>query len=267
MWSIILKTISSKKTALLSYIGASVVFNWMFVGLYPSIHEQSEKLSGLLDAYPKGFLQALNIDDLSFDTLESFLAVENLSLIWPLMVIFMVVSFAGNHITKEIERGTIEILLSRPISRTTLYLGRLFGSVMGLGLFAATSIMSVIPLAKIYNLEYQPDHYVVSTVIGFLFGLAVLCSMFMISTFFSERSRMYMVSGVVLVSMYFAKILTRFQESVENIQYLSFFHYFDAEKLIVRGEFDFVSVVVLFSVSFVTTVIGVYYFNKRDIAV
>ena len=76
-----------------------------------------------------------------------------------------------------------------------------------------------------------------------------------------------MVMGVILLSMYFAKILTNFKENLENIQYISFFHYLDADKILVKGEVEIFAVGVLIGVSVVTTVIGAFYFNKRDIAV
>lgn len=267
MWSIILKTLSLKKVALFSYSLASLAFGWMFVALFPSFKDDAVGFDELIQAYPEELLQAFNISSISANTIEDFLAFEHVALLWPLLAIFMVVSFAGSFITKEIEKGTIEILLSRPVSRTRLFLGRYIGSLIALIVFTLISYVPLPLFAELYDVTYRLDHYVVTAIGSFLFGAAILSAAFMVATFFSERNKAYGVIGGGLLAMYFAKVITNFNEDFNDVKYASFFHYFDAEKLMVNAEFDTLSIAVFVSTILIATIIGILYFNKRDIAV
>jgi ABC-2 type transport system permease protein len=267
MLSLILKTISLKKVSVIWYTISSVIFGWMFVALYPSFSEGAADFEELIKAYPEEFLQAFNITSISTGTLEDFFAFEHIAILWPLLAIFLVVSLAGSLITKEIEKGTIEILLSRPISRIRLYLARYFGALLSFIFFTVLSFVVLPVFAELYDVAYRIEHYSVTAFGALLFGATILSVSFMVASFFSERNRTYIVLGGGLFIMYFANIVTNFNESLENLKYISFFHYFDAEMLMVRAEIDQLSMWVFLGVTVLSTCIGLYYFNKRDIAV
>lgn len=267
MFTIILETIRAKKVALFSFSLAAVLFMLMFVSLFPSIKEQTADFEEFLKAYPEGFTKAFNIESLSFETLENFISVEHISITWPLMAMFFVISFAGASMTREIETGTIELLLAKPISRTKIFVGKYLGSLFSFMLFCFISFMSVVPLAELSNIEYQFDHFVVVMVVGFLFGFAIMSLAFMFSVLFSERNKVYMIMGGMLLAMYLAKIITNFQENLENLQYVSFFHYFDATETMVEGMYNTTSIAVFAGCGIIAFLIGLFVFRKRDVAV
>lgn len=267
MWSIILKTISLKKIAIASYSFAAIVFAWIYVALFPALSERAEEIEELFAAYPEDFLQAFNIESLSVSTLESFVAAEHLSIVWPFLVIFLGVSFAGSYITKEIEQGTIEILLSRSVSRVKLFVGKYIGAVIGLLIFSAVSFYIFPILAELFDVEYVLQRYTITTAMGFLFGLTFLSLGFMLAAFFSERNRTYMFASGIVLLMYIAKIVPSFNEDLENFQYISYFHYLDPEKILLNGEIDPVAVAVFLISSLIFLVVGTIYFDRRDLAV
>ena len=76
-----------------------------------------------------------------------------------------------------------------------------------------------------------------------------------------------MIMGGGLVLMYVFSIITNFRENIENIKYASFFYYFDYTQALIGHEYNMISIMVFASVAAIATVIGLYWFNKRDIAV
>ncbi|MBU1118814.1 ABC transporter permease [Patescibacteria group bacterium] len=267
MFTIIWRTILDRKVSVIAYSLAGILFMWMFVGLYPSIKENTAEFDELLKAYPQELIKAFGIEELSFDTLERFLAVEQYSITWPLMAVFMVVSFAGMALAREIEKGTAEILLSRPVSRLTIFFSKYIAGIKAFAIFTIVSIFSVVPLAEMYNIDYSLENQAKTALLGFLFGLAIFSFSYMLSAMFSERSKAYMISGGVLILMYVLKIMSSLEDNLENLKYASFFHYFDANKTLIYGEIDTTSVLVFLGVTVVCTVIGAIWFNKRDIAI
>lgn len=267
MLHIIWQTITGKKFALMGYSLAAVLFMWMYVALFPSISEQTADFEEFLDVYPEGFTKAFNIEDLSFETLENFVSVEHISIVWPLMALFLVISFAGFGITKEIESGTMELLLAQPVSRMKIFLGRYLGALASFSVFTLISFLCVVPLAELHGVDYHLDHFLVAMLVGYLFGWAIMSIGFMFSVIFSERNRVYMSMGALLFLMYLAKIIINFNEDMELLQYVSFFHYFDGTTALVDGIADGVSVLVFVGCIVVSFAVGLAVFNKRDVAV
>jgi ABC-2 type transport system permease protein len=267
MWEIFLRTIKDRKISLIIYIVASVGFMWMYIAMFPSMQDQAANFQELMKSYPQEFLKAFNIEELSFDKIEKFLAMEDFSIIWPLMVMFMMISVAGGVLAGEIEKGTAEIILSKPVSRLRIFFGKYLAGMFILAVFTACSVFFVAPLCTLHNVDYVMENYVRMAAIGFLFGLAVFSLAIMFSAFFSERSKPYMFSGGILVLMYVANIVANLKDQLKNFKYLSFFHYYDQNQALIHNTIETNSIIVFAGVAVFCTVIGAIYFSKRDIAV
>ncbi|MBU0731957.1 ABC transporter permease [Patescibacteria group bacterium] len=267
MLTIIWRTIKDRKVSIIVYCLAILGFMWMFVALYPSIQEEGANFTELFQSYPEEFLKAFNMQEMSFATLENFLTLENFSIMWPIIMLFLVVAYAGNALACEIEKGTAEILLAKPISRTSIFLARYLAGIFIILVFCAVSVYGVIPLAEISNVEYNWAGYTPMFVLCLLFAWAVFSLAFMVSAMTSEKSKVYMVMGGGLVLMYVLNVIVNFKENLENIKYASFFYYYDYNNAMISHNYDMISIMVFASVAAIATVIGLYWFNKRDIAV
>lgn len=261
------RTIKDRKITIIVYCLATIGFLWMYVALFPAFRDQSAAFNEMIKNYPQDFMKAFGIETVDFNSLESYLAMEQFGIVWPLMAAFLVVSMGGIMLAGEIEKGTAEILLSRPISRQQLYWSRYFVGVVVLAIFVLCSTMLTIPMAKIYDINYILHNYWTLSVACFLFGWAIFSIAFMLSAVFSERSRVYMLCGGLLVGMYVIKIISALKESLENLKYFSFFYYYDANRALVENIVNGKSFVVFVSVAVVCTVIGMLVFRKRDVAV
>jgi ABC-2 type transport system permease protein len=267
MLAIFWQTIRRKKISLLVYCLAGILFLWMFVAFFPSIQEEAEKFEEVFKSYPEEFMKALNIEELKFDQLEKFLTVEQFSIIWPIMVIFMIVAVAGAALSREVEKGTIEILLSRPVSRLKIFFARYLAGLFILLIFTVFSIFAVVPLAKLHDVDYVFKNYITIAVLGFLFGWAVFSMALMFSAIFSERSKVYMVSGSILFIMYALNVAASLRENLEELKYLSFFYYYDYSQALIHNTLENTSLLVFGGTVVVCTIIGAVWFNRRDVAV
>ena len=265
---ILLRTIKDRKISLIVYCLAGVLILWMYVAMFPTIRDEAENFNELIKSYPESFMKAFGIDEqITFDKIENFLSIEHFSLVWPIMVIFMMVSLATFVLAKEVEKGTAEILLSRPVSRVEIFMARYLAGIIILLLFTAISIYSLIPLAELHGVDYMLENYSTLTILGLLFGWAVFSVGMMLSAIFSEKGKVYMVSGMLFVGMYIANVASSLREEVEELKYISFFHYFDYQEALIRNHIDELSIFVFIGVAVVCTCVGLIWFHKRDIAV
>jgi ABC-2 type transport system permease protein len=148
MLNIFLRTIKDRKISLAIYSTAGLIFLWMYVALFPSMQKNAEAFEEMFENMPEIFFKALGIESLGFSTIEQFLSIEHFSLVWPLMAIFLLLSIAGSSLAGEIEKGTAELLLSKPISRLKLFLGKYMSGIFSLLVFTVISIFAIAALAR-----------------------------------------------------------------------------------------------------------------------
>ena len=267
MVPLIIKTVRKNLLTLIIYTTICTAFVWMYVALFPSIFKERDKLAEAFEAYPEGLLQAFNIEIETFtSSLEGFMAAEYFSIIWPIILLILILSFASSAIAGEIEKGTIEILLSQPISRVKIFLAKYLSGLIIIGAFIVLSTFSVIPFALLHNVEYQIQNYVTISILGFLFAFSIFGLCIMISSLSSSRGKPLAITGGVLIIMYALNLFSALQESLNNLKYASFFHYFDFNDALVNNQIDILNISVFLVVGVVTAAIGLVVFFKRDIS-
>ena len=267
MWAIFWRIIKDRRNVTLIYLVATVALIWLYVALYPSIKSQTANLESLLKTYPEGFLKAFNVDIKSYTTIGGYLAAEQYSFMWPIILIFMLVGFSGTALASEVEKGTIEMLLSQPISRLKIFFGRYLAGLGTLIAFIFFSVFSAAPILSAYHISYDFKIFTTMAILGFMFGLAVFSLAMFFSSLSIERGRVYFLSGGILVLMYILNIVASLKESLSDLRYFSFFYYFNPSKALIYNQIDHWAYLVFLGVAVVATVLGALCFVKRDIAV
>ena len=196
----------------------------------------------------------------------SYLATEMFSFIFPIILVALVVGIGSAAIAGEVERGTIEFLLSQPISRTKLFFSRYLAGASMLAGFTAILIFSIIPLSKLYYTDISFSNVARFWLVGFLFGLAILSLSFLASSIFSDSGKPNFVVTSIIVVMYVLNILASLKPSLDKLKYFSFFHYYDPPSTLGNGALLAPSMLWVFlGVSVVSTILAVWWFNRRDI--
>lgn len=269
MKAIFFRTIKDRRIILLIYCLGVIGFLWMYVGMFPSFADKKEEFNQLMQYYPKDLMQAFGVTEITqiFSSLENFLAMEQFNIVWPIIAIAFVVSIGGASIAGEIEVGTIETLLELPVSRTKIFFAKYLAGLALTIVFTAVSVFAVIPLAAAYHVDYRASHYVTTFVIGLLFAWAIMTLAFFFSVVFNSKGKAYFVPVGILILMYVLKIIASLKENLKDLQYTSFFYYFDANKSLIDNKIDSWSYLIFSGVIVVFTIIAVLWLKKRDIAV
>lgn len=266
MLTIFFRTLKDRRLVSIIYCLLSVGLLWMYIALFPSFKEQSASMEELLKSYPESLMKAFNFDIKSFTTLEGYLSTEQYSLMWPLLVILATVGFAGSALAGEIEKGTIEVLLSQPVSRIKLYFGRYFAGLAILIIFVVISIFSAIPLARIYDIDFSAQGFSVFALLAFIFSWAIYSISMFCSAVFSDKGKVFFISGGLIVLMYVLNIVSALKENLSDLKYGSFFYYFNPTKALFNNEINNWAYLVFIGIALVFTILGAIWFSKRDIA-
>jgi ABC-2 type transport system permease protein len=265
---IFIKTIKEKWLFILIMCLISIITLWMYVSLFPTFSKQSNEYEKLLSQFPKEMWEMFGMQDgkFSMSSLEKFMSVEMYSLLWPIMIIIIFVNIGCGQIAGEIDKGTIQILLSLPISRVKLFISKFLAAILLMFIFCFVSTMSIIPLAKIYNIHYEIDVYLKLFEIAVLFTFAGFGISILFSTIFKLGKAAALSSGLFLI-MYIINIIASLKDNLKNLEYLSFFHYLSMSQVLSDNKIEITSIVVFSLVALFTSLIALCYFNKRDISV
>lgn len=99
--------------------------------------------------------------------------IQNFSLMSVLIFMLVITVFLGSQMMfREIERKTIYITLSKPVSREQFYLGKFFGLTATVSLAVLT--MSIVFMSVLYFKGYREFSSIVWAVIFMLFEVPIL---------------------------------------------------------------------------------------------
>ena len=266
--SVILRSLfKDRGMTLMIFCLAGILLLWLYVAFFPMLVEQADNLRGLMESLPKGFLRAFGIENLDIFNIEGFLTYKHYSLTVPLMLIFLMASLAGSGLSGEVERGTIEISMSCPISRLSVYFGLYLTGFLMLTLFTVCAILTIYPISEVYNAQYFFQFHFLVAIMSLLFGWVVFSLSMMISAMHSEQRRTYMMLGGVIFVMYILDLISALVGAVAWMKYFSFFYYYNPNYILMNNSIPLLSILVFAASALVFTGIGAIWFNNRDIAI
>jgi len=269
MLAVIIRTIKDRKWSILVYILAGVLFVWMYVGMFPTFSDKKEEFKQVMDAYPESIMETFGVKDAAaiFDNIENFIATENYSFLWPIMLIALAVSLGGYSIAGEIERKTIETLLSEPISRLRLFWAKYIAGLVLILFFVIITVLSLIPLCELHNVEYNTMSHITMLGLGSLFGWAIFSITTLFSALFNEKSKPYFFSVGILILMYALNIVASLKDNLSDLKYGSFFYYFDSTRALLDQTITWEALLIFGGISVVTTIAAAIIFDRRNITV
>ena len=230
------------------YVGVMVL-------VYPSLEGELE-----LDMYPEAFRNAFGISDMG--TVGGFLEAQFFNYIGPLVLSFFPILVLSAVIAGAEERGTIDVLLGKPLPRWQLVVGSfvtvatsLLGILTILTLFTwLAAALSGVDLSFGMALEGALNLWPISLFFG---GLALLCS-----AIFRQRILAIAVPAAVLFGMYLLDVVGGLAEDAEALQSVSAFYYYSSG---ITEGIDWANFVGLVVAALVLAVLAILAFRRRDI--
>jgi len=252
-----------------SYMVGLLFYVYLLISIYPTVQQRSAEIQELLKSYPKGFIEIFGGGSaVSFTTVEGFLSLEFFSLMWFVIIGAFVIGYGAAALGKELESGTIEILLSQPITRTSALVTKslnLFISTIGM---VVLTVLATYVFGLVVGLKPKVDGIVALIVIGTLFFLAIGAISLFFSVLLGERGRAALTTSGLLVSMYFITVVAGLAnwDWIKKLERISLFHYYDSAKLLSTGNIPAKSLLVYAGTAIVFYLGSILVFRRRDIA-
>ena len=249
-------------------------FVWWAVGLaavtlltvlfYPSI-EGSPELNEMLgdeDSIMRAFVGDLK--DLTSP--EGFLNSQLYFLLFPLLLIVFAVAGGSGAIAGEEEKGTLDLLFSHPVRRSTVVLHKLAAMFVSVLALSAAVWIAVVVGALAVDMDIGADRVAAATLsaalLGSLFGALALA----LGSATGKRGLTLGISGAGAVLAYLVNALGPISDILEPARFVTPFYYYSGADPLSNG-LDPVHAAVLVAATAILSLASVASFERRDIAV
>ncbi len=211
-------------------------------------------------------LGGLDITSLAF-TLDTFVAIEFLMFL-PVIVVFYAI-FGGVNLSREAERGTLDLLLAQPVSRTRVILTRFGTLAAGVLVIAIASwIGIVLGLPLIEHAPVNLGSQALAIMVGSLLVLAVgACTLLFSAIFLDPRKALLAAGGLTAVMYIINFIVPVLSPALKWLRNLSFFYHYNAVEIVRTGDPNWTAVIIYGATFIIALSAAVIIFNRRNIAV
>lgn len=182
-----------------------------------------------------------------------------------LMAVFGAAAAAG-AIAGELEDGTLEVLLSKPIGRRSLYGSNLVAIVLLVGIVMAciqigtVAGLMLLDLAGEVELAWMPLVWLN----GFLLWVAFASFALAASVSVNRHSQAVSLTAAFVLVNYFFEIIGTFWKDVEFLQTYSLFHYFQPGAIL-AGEWEPMDLLILGIAAFIPFAWSLVRFPRRQL--
>jgi ABC-2 type transport system permease protein len=259
LFALVSHTVRMQLRGVIIWGAALGLYSAAMVASFTAIEGSAAQLNQLMEAYPKGMLEAFGVTDLGDPANYLHSQVFGLA---PLALSFFPVLALANALAGAEERGTIDVLLGNPLPRWQLVAGNFVAvavSLLGIcaivGLLTwGTAVLTGVELSVREVAEAVLNLWPICITFG---ALALLCS-----AFFHRRSLAIAIPAFLLFGMYLIDTIGRASEDLEDWRPLSVFYYYGSaiENGIDWTHFGSITLVALALLLLATLV-----FKRRDI--
>lgn len=178
-----------------------------------------------------------------------------------------VVAASSGAMAREIERGSIFLLLSRPVPRLSLLAAKLGSMVVGLVLFQAFILLGTWIGVSAYDVPGM-DYGVILLIMvnGLFLSLGLAGVVFPVSAVSSDGGRAIALSAGLLVVLFFIDFLAGTWSVVDFIGPISPFHYYDPVSVVSAGSVPALHLGVLAAFAVGGMGLAAVAFDRRDIS-
>lgn len=248
------------------------IFWWSFgilflialtLSFYPSFKDQSAELQNAFTNIPDSAL-ALISDTGDFFSPVGYLSSQLFYAVLPIILAILCIALGSSLIAKEEKDGTIELLLSRPISRSTLLLSKLISGGTIIAIVGTVTIITILGLAKIVDIEVSFLYLLQTTIVCLLMAVSFGAIAFLISV--TGRTRVLSVSIATLYALcgYIIGSLSGVAEWLKWPSKIFAFTYYQPAEIL-RGNYNWANLLVIVGIILSCLILSWLVFNRRDL--
>jgi ABC-2 type transport system permease protein len=177
------------------------------------------------------------------------------------------IAFPLGAVAGQRQRGTLEVLLSRPVSRLSYYFTVLFAAALFIALLVAGAMAGTLIGSTAMGVldELRPANVPLLWLHGTLLYVTIAAIALALSVSFDRIAPAAAITLAIVLSAYFLQVIGSLWPDAEWLQPYSLFHYLDPEPVLTEGMQP-TDLAVLAAVALVAIAAALLVFPRRDLA-
>lgn len=264
MWSVIKATVYARRWSMLFWCLGLVAFIWLELGVYSSVSSQAAQLDQVLQKLPGTFRSLFGAQDLFSPV--GYMNSHLYYLLVPLMFSFLTIGLGSSLIAREESEGTLELLLSRPISRGKLILAKALGGLFVSVIVGGVTALATAGIVKAINYPMPAKNVLFATLLSMLLALMFGSIAFCAAAFGRwGRGASLAIAALVGLGSY---IISSLESSVHWLLWpakLLPYHYYNTTDVL-KGSYTWLVTAVFAGISLFLVIISWLAFRRRDLS-
>ena len=262
--NVFLKTLRDQRRSFIYWSAGVALLTIITILFYPAIREAPELSEVFAEAEVLAEVFAGGFTDLTSP--EGYLNSQLFSLMVPLLLAIFAIASGSGAIAGEEERGTLDVLLSYPTTRSKVLLQKaaaMLAATLALGLVLWATLLISAPLVDMDVSIFGTAQVTFSAVLfGLLFGYMSLA----LGSATGRRGLSIGATGGIAIGTFLLNSLSPLVDGMEAAQYISpMYYYIDADPL--ANGLDLLHAAVLAVTSTILVAVAVFTLQRRDLAV
>ncbi len=247
---------------------ASVAFFMLVVlSSYTAVAGSSAMLN-VFNQLPPAFTALMGGDIARILKIQGYVGVGYVHPIMIAILAAFVIGIAVRAIAGEIDRGTINLLLARPVRRRDLVLTAFVQLLIGLGIISLALVIGIwVGLQTLGKLAsgVEPSAVLSATLLTLLFFLAIGAYSLLFSAASSDAGRATLFGAGLTLIFYFLNYLAQLSPDFKSLGSLSIFHFWDPGAALIANRFQWNELALFAALSILLTLAAVIVIERRDI--
>ena len=259
-----LSALKSHRSTALIWGAFAFAFAVLVMYLYPTFENMA---LDYLELMPEQLLRAVGLEGIIAGggfTLELYVTSEFLGW-WPVVVTIYAIFTMGGTVAHEVDKGTMDLLLSQPLRRYQVVSSKFVVFVLGLAFIQLISFAGLIVGLLLIDTTAPLWGIFLALVQGAFLILAVGSYSIFFSCLFLDPRKTLMASGGLTAALYILNFMSPSLGSYEWINRLSLFHYYLPGKIVQDAALDWTGVAVLLVVAALCFIAALAVFQRKDI--
>ena len=258
--AILTVTLIQRWRSIVLWSSSMLLIALMFTGLYDSF--QSE-IASMIEAVPAPMQAFYGVDPHNASTPAGWLGLELYGFILPIVLVIIGTGAGGSAIGEEENSGTLELLLSSPVSRTTILVHKTLAIEIQLALVATSVWLGILIGTMLFPFDISLSRVFWASFMAWLLGGLMGCLALSVQSLTQSRSYAIGIGAGILLVSYLANILSTLMNSLDYLRFVSPFYYYGGSDVLITGPY-WVHILVLSAVSAALFVLAIIVFSKRD---
>lgn len=231
--------------------------------LYPSFKDQAAELEKSFAELPPAAVQLFG-GSTDFFSPVGFLNSQVFFIMLPLLLGALAISLGASLIAREEQDKTIEVLLSRPISRSKLLAGKMIAGTLILAFVSLLAAIGTVVSAKVVDLDIQSSLIWLACFACFLLSWCTGSIAFLVTSLGRARAAALGIGALIGVGGYLIVSLSGTVEWLETPSKILPFYYYQSETIL-RDSYNGTNLVYFAAITPICALLSVIAFRRRDL--